>query len=69
MQVSIVIPTYNRAKDLEETLDSIVIQTTLPKEIIIVDDCDNNEIENLVEHRKNELEKLESQQLTMELIQ
>jgi GT2 family glycosyltransferase len=54
MQVSIIIPTYNRVNDLEETLDSIIIQTTLPKEIIIVDDSDNDEIETLVEHRKNE---------------
>ena len=57
MQVSIIIPTYNRVKELDETLDSIIIQTTLPKEILIVDDSDNDEIENLVERRKNEFKE------------
>lgn len=54
MQVSIIIPTYNRANDLCECLDSLIIQTTLPKEIIIVDDSNNDEINNLIQHRKNE---------------
>lgn len=57
MQVSIVIPTYNRVKDLNETLDSIIIQTTLPKEILIVDDSDNDEIVRLIEYKKNEFEE------------
>jgi GT2 family glycosyltransferase len=56
MQVSIIIPTYNRVKDLEETLDSIIIQTILPKEIIIVDDSNNDKIENFIEFEKNEFE-------------
>ena len=54
MQVSIIIPTYNRVKALDECLDSIISQTILPKEVIIVDDSDNNEIENLIEHRKDQ---------------
>jgi glycosyltransferase involved in cell wall biosynthesis len=54
MQVSVVIPTYNRIKAVDECLDSIIAQTTSPKEIIIVDDSDNDEIENLIEHRKDE---------------
>jgi len=48
MQVSIVIPTYNRANDLKEAMDSILAQTVTPKEVIIVDDSDNDETENLV---------------------
>ena len=59
MQVSIIIPTYNRVNDLEETLDSIVSQTTLSKEILIVDDSNNDEIENLIEYRKKEFEEKE----------
>ena len=54
MQVSVIIPTYNRVKDLDECLDSIMVQTKLPREVIIVDDSDNDEIENLVEHKRNE---------------
>lgn len=42
MQVSIIIPTYNRVKALDECLDSIISQIILPKEVIIVDDSDNN---------------------------
>lgn len=57
MQAAIIIPTYNRVKELEESLDSIIIQTTIPKEIIMVDDSDNAEIENLVGHRKYEFKE------------
>lgn len=53
MQVSIVIPTYNRVNDLDECLNSIIIQTILPQEVIIVDDSDNDEIMDLIERRKN----------------
>ena len=48
MQVSVVIPTYNRAKDLDACLSSISAQTILPKEIIIVDDSETDEIKNLI---------------------
>lgn len=57
MQVSIIIPTYNRVKDLEETLDSIIIQTKLPGEVIIVDNGNNIETENLVKRRKEDFKK------------
>ena len=59
MQATIIIPIYNRVKELEDALDSIIIQTTLPKEIIMVDDSDNAEIENLVGHRKYEFKEKE----------
>lgn len=48
MQVSIIIPPYNRAKDLDECLDSIIVQTTLPKEVIVVDDSDNDKFEAIM---------------------
>lgn len=57
MQVSIVIPTYNRVKDLEETLDSITIQTKLPKEVIIVDNGNNIETEDLIKRRRDDFER------------
>jgi GT2 family glycosyltransferase len=57
MQVSVVIPTYYRRKDVDECLDSVIVQTILPKEVIIVDDSENNEIENLIEHRKDEFKE------------
>ena len=52
MQVSIVIPTYYRRNDVDECLDSILHQTNLPKEILIVDNTPNDEIENLIDNRK-----------------
>lgn len=57
MQVSVVIPTYNRAKDLDVCLSSISAQTILPKEIIIVDDSETDEIKNLIEQRKEDFRK------------
>jgi len=57
MQVSVIIPTYNRLKNLKETLNSVIVQTTLPKEIIIVDDSDDDKIKNLIEYKKSKFEK------------
>lgn len=57
MQISIIIPTYNRVEDLNKCLDSIRFQTILPKEIVIVDDSDNNEIQDLLEHIKIEFKE------------
>lgn len=57
MQVSVVIPAYNRVNDMGACLDSIIVQTILPKEVIIVDDSENNEIENLIEYRDDEFEE------------
>ena len=58
MQVSIVIPTYNRMNDVDACINSIVIQTTLPKEILIVDDSDNDEIENLIKYKKEKFKEM-----------
>jgi GT2 family glycosyltransferase len=46
-------------KDVDECLDSIIIQTRLPKEVIIVDDSDSDKIENLIERRENEFKEKE----------
>jgi glycosyltransferase involved in cell wall biosynthesis len=48
MKVTIVIPTFNRASDLSELLDSILKQTTKPLEIIIVDDNTPNDTTRVV---------------------
>ena len=37
-KISVIIPTYNSANFIEKTLESLISQTVLPEEIIIVDD-------------------------------
>lgn len=52
--VSIVIPTRNRTYDLKRLLDSILVQTVLPKEIVIVDDSSDEQTKDLAEFVKGE---------------
>ena len=37
--ISIIIPNYNKEKYIEKCVDSVLKQSYMPKEIIIVDDC------------------------------
>lgn len=57
MKISIIIPTYNRTDDLNECLNSILIQTILSHEIIIVDNSNNRDSEDLIKKRKDEFKK------------
>lgn len=50
-KISTIIPTYNRARDLEDCLDSLFTQTVLPFEIIVVDNADNLETEKLINEK------------------
>ena len=56
MEVSVIIPTYNRPDDLKEALNSILKQTVLPGEIIIVDDGDVRETARLLEEMGGQIE-------------
>jgi glycosyltransferase involved in cell wall biosynthesis len=49
LNVSIVVPTRNRRDDLQELLDSILNQTTFPKEVVVVDDSDEDGPRELIE--------------------
>lgn len=46
--VSIIIPTYNRAHLISETLDSVLVQTYRNWECIIIDDGSNDKSEELI---------------------
>ena len=37
--ISIIIPNYNKEKYIEKCVNSVLEQSYMPKEIIIVDDC------------------------------
>jgi len=54
VEISIVIPTRNRSKKLKKLLHSILEQTILPKEVIVVDDSENLRTKELIQR----LEKL-----------
>lgn len=52
MKISIIFPTYQRSKDLEIALDSLLIQTVLPQETIVVDQSDDKLTKELCDQDK-----------------
>ncbi|QII12886.1 hypothetical protein KsCSTR_35070 [Candidatus Kuenenia stuttgartiensis] len=55
MNYSIIVPTCNRKKDLDTLINSILKQTLLPAEIIIIDQSDNDDTKKYIENCKNQL--------------
>lgn len=53
MDISVIIPTYNRPDDLKATVRSILKQSMLPKEIIIVDSAMNTHTEVIIKNFKS----------------
>lgn len=54
MEISVIIPTYNRQEDLTDALNSILNQSIIPGEVIIVDDSDNREIFHKMNEKRAE---------------
>jgi len=52
--ISVVIPTYNRARYLERAIRSVWAQTGLPLEMLIIDNCSTDNTGELVERLKTE---------------
>ncbi len=48
MQVSVIIPTYNRCHTLGRAIDSVMLQQSNATEVIVVDDGSTDETENLL---------------------
>ena len=55
MNISVVIPTYNRKELLKRSIDSVINQTIKPSEIIIVDDGSNDGTEAMVKKNYDSL--------------
>ena len=54
MEISVVIPTYNRYEFTVRAIESVLGQTKLPDEILVVDNCsDDGSIEKLMERYKS----------------
>ena len=53
MEVSIIIPTYNRVNELDDALNSVLAQTVLPLEVIIVDDSDGDCVQQFAKEKTN----------------
>ncbi|HNW77058.1 MAG TPA: glycosyltransferase family A protein, partial [Bacteroidales bacterium] len=53
--ISVVIPLYNKEKTIKRALDSIMKQTVLPQEIIVVDDGSTDGSRAVVEQEHNPL--------------
>lgn len=52
LQVSVIIPTFNRPEDLRTTIESVVRQSHLPIELIVVDDSSDSRTSELAVEMK-----------------
>ncbi len=51
-EISVVIPCYNSIDTIERALDSVLAQTVLPLEVILVDDCGQDDLSSFFESIK-----------------
>jgi len=58
MKTSVIIPTCNRPKELRECLESLLLQTCLPDEILVIDDGESEETYEVVSDFKENFRKM-----------
>lgn len=61
-RISVIIPLYNKAQEIEATLRSVLAQTHLPEEIIVVDDGSTDDSRQKVESISSPLIRLLTQE-------
>ena len=59
MKVSICMCTYNGEKYIKQQLDSLIQQTKLPNEIIVFDDCSNDNTVNIIKDYKKKYSQID----------
>jgi len=52
VQVSAIVSTYNTVKDLDECLGSIIAQTKLPKEVLVINNAMDARTKDLIKRRE-----------------
>lgn len=52
--VSVIIPTYNRAKTIERAVNSVLNQTFSDLELLVVDDCSTDDTAEIIKNYKDE---------------
>lgn len=52
--ISVIIPTYNRAKTIKRAIDSVLKQTYSNTEIIVIDDCSTDNTLDIIKSYKND---------------
>lgn len=57
MNISVVIPTYNRERYLKKCLYSLLVQKKLPYEIIVIDNANHNLAQDVVNNLKSKFDK------------
>lgn len=58
MKISVIIPTFNRARTLCRAIDSVLSQDYKAFELIVVDDCSQDETKDLLKKYKNKIKTI-----------
>lgn len=53
MSIGVVIPSYNRPDGLKAALDSLINQSVIPDQVVVIDDCSDYDCKNLINSYKS----------------